>query len=330
MRLSEEDGELLGNLAPSANPTPPQLELQLKRSSPGPSPIQVQNRKNPSARSSAGPQGCLTSELLGGAATFQTPEVDAIDQWFENIHHYEVTLEEMAAPSLDVNFKEELSAIRADPIAALLSPAVGEAKLASMNLKSSGLKSTCPPSDGAATLSQQRATLKAAGNAAHRVSASALASSGERGTWAGVLGRVAEWDNSPTQEISVGPRSSRRPQSTDFSGLSAGSAFRSPRPDGSTTPGPFDKLSPIVGDTFDLTAAKLNDLYGSNNVPCLDGPDKFRRPSKGHIHDSSSGSNNGVTNNGVYGDLIQGHHAHGVGRLQSGFSRGLRNGGGDT
>ncbi|KAH9024450.1 hypothetical protein EDB83DRAFT_2658120 [Lactarius deliciosus] len=319
MRLSEEDGELLGNLAPSANPTPPQLELQLKRSSPGPSPIQVQNRKNPSARSSAGPQGCLTSELLGGAATFQTPEVDAIDQWFENIHHYEVTLEEMAAPSLDVNFKEELSAIRVQ----------GPEAECTAALYSLSRRST-QPSDGAATLSQQRATLKAAGNAAHRVSASALASSGERGTWAGVLGQVAEWDNSPTREISVGPRSSRRPQSTDFSGLSAGSAFRSPRPDGSTTPGPFDKLSPIVGDTFDLTAAKLNDLYGSNNVPCLDGPDKFRRPSKGHIHDSSSGSNNGVTNNGVYGNLIQGHHAHGVGRLQSGFSRGLRNGGGDT
>ncbi|KAH9024804.1 hypothetical protein EDB85DRAFT_2180006 [Lactarius pseudohatsudake] len=429
--------------------------------SPGPSSVQGQNGKNPSARSSMGPaarpsaaaaqgfslasprpgggppSGRPTSELLG-SATFQTPEADAIDQWFENFHHYEVTLEEMAAASLDVNFKEELSAIeqwfkvlseaertaalysllqhstqvqirffitvlqqmaRADPMTALLSPAVGgsmqsqmEAKLASMNLKSPGLKSTMPgspsartfntsatnrqslafdssssflspdaantvgnPSDAAAKLAQQRAKLKAAGNAAHRISAPALASSGERGTWAGVLGQVAERDNSPTQEISMEPRSSR-PQSTDFSGLSAGSAFRSPRADGGTAPG-LDGLSPAVGDswasmvntpllpmfqkttsnnngqTVDLAAAKLNDLYGSSNVPRLDGPDKFRRPSKGHIHDGSSGSNNGVTNNGVYGDdgdLIQGHHAPGVGRVQSGSSRGLRNGGGGT
>ncbi|KAH8984718.1 hypothetical protein EDB92DRAFT_2105845 [Lactarius akahatsu] len=362
------------------------------------------------------PSGRPTSELLG-SATFQTPEADAIDQWFENFHHYEVTLEEMAAASLDVNFKEELSAIeqwfkvlseaertaalysllqhstqvqirffitvlqqmaRADPMTALLSPAVGgsmqsqmEAKLASMNLKSPGLKSTMPgspsartfntsatnrqslafdssssflspdtantvgnPSDAAATLAQQRAKLKAAGNAAHRISAPALASSGERGTWAGVLGQVAERDNSPTQEISIEPRSSR-PQSTDFSGLSAGSAFRSPRADGGTAPGGLDGLSPAVGDswasmvntpllpmfqktssnnnnngqTVDLAAAKLNDLYGKH------------------------GSNNGVTNNGVYGDdgdLIQGHHAPGVGRVQSGSSRGLRNGGGGT
>lgn len=36
---------------------------------------------------------------------------EAIDQWFENLQNYEATLEEMAAASLDVNFKEELSAI---------------------------------------------------------------------------------------------------------------------------------------------------------------------------------------------------------------------------
>ncbi|KZT37346.1 hypothetical protein SISSUDRAFT_1048552 [Sistotremastrum suecicum HHB10207 ss-3] len=52
-----------------------------------------------------------TSELLGGSGVFQTPEADAIDQWFENLQNYEATLEEMAAASLDVNFKEELSAI---------------------------------------------------------------------------------------------------------------------------------------------------------------------------------------------------------------------------
>ncbi|KAH8994152.1 hypothetical protein EDB86DRAFT_3234880 [Lactarius hatsudake] len=394
--------------------------------SPGPSPVQGQNGKNPSARSSMGPaarpsaaaaqgfnlasprpgggppSGRPTSELLG-SATFQTPEADAIDQWFENFHHYEVTLEEMAAASLDVNFKGGTQAIEqwfkvlseAERTAALysllqhstqvqirfFSTSQMKAKLASMNLKSPGLKSTMPrspssrtfnisatnrqsfafdyssssspdtantignPGDAAATLAQQRAKLKAAGNAAHRISAPALASSGERGTWVGVLGQVAERDNSPTQEISMEPRSSR-PQSTDFSGLSSGSAFRSPRADGGTAPGGLDGLSPAVGDswasmvntpllamfqktssnnsnngqTVDLAAAKLNDLYGSSNVPRLDGPD-------------NSGSNNGVTNNGVYGDdgdLIQGHHTPGVGRVQSGSSRGLRNGGGGT
>ncbi|KDN45303.1 hypothetical protein K437DRAFT_278482 [Tilletiaria anomala UBC 951] len=47
---------------------------------------------------------------LGGLAT-GTPEVNAIDKWFEDLQHYEATLEEMAAASLDSNFKEELSAI---------------------------------------------------------------------------------------------------------------------------------------------------------------------------------------------------------------------------
>ena len=96
----------------------------------------------PSARTSAGNGGLPaasprpggvsgagrpTSELLGSAGMFQTPEgtalclihlahahnvlAEAIDQWFETFQNYEVTLEEMAAASLDVNFKEELSAI---------------------------------------------------------------------------------------------------------------------------------------------------------------------------------------------------------------------------
>lgn len=36
---------------------------------------------------------------------------EAIDRWFEDLQHYEATLEDMAAASLDANFKEELSAI---------------------------------------------------------------------------------------------------------------------------------------------------------------------------------------------------------------------------
>ena len=123
---------------------------------------------------------------------------------------------------------------RSDPMTALLSPAVGgksiaysllstlpifslgsmqsqmEAKLASMSLKSPGLKSNLPASptarnfsgsaigssflspesannasgsDPAATLAQQRAKLKA--NAAHRISAPALSSQviNDRNTW---------------------------------------------------------------------------------------------------------------------------------------------------
>jgi hypothetical protein len=70
-----------------------------------------------------------TSELITGSNLYQNPEgachaffadlnadpvsavAEAIDQWFENLQNYEATLEEMAAASLDVNFKEELSAI---------------------------------------------------------------------------------------------------------------------------------------------------------------------------------------------------------------------------
>jgi len=44
-------------------------------------------------------------------STHRPHVAEALDQWFENLQSYEVTLEEMAAASLDVNFKEELSAI---------------------------------------------------------------------------------------------------------------------------------------------------------------------------------------------------------------------------
>lgn len=116
-----------------------------------------------------------TSELLSvGPGAFQTPESEAIDQWFENLQNYEATLEEMAAASLDVNFKEELSAIeqwfrvlseaertaalysllqhstqvqirffitvlqqmaRSDPMTALLSPAMGSSMQTQMEAK---------------------------------------------------------------------------------------------------------------------------------------------------------------------------------------------------
>ncbi|KAI9436728.1 hypothetical protein H4582DRAFT_2129939 [Lactarius indigo] len=50
---------------------------------------------------------------------------------------------------------------------------------------------------------------------------------------------VVVYDNSPAQETSVEPRSFR-PKSTDFSGLSAGSAFRSPCPGSSAAVGGLD------------------------------------------------------------------------------------------
>jgi len=111
---------------------------------------------------------------------FQTPEAEALDQWFENLQNYEATLEEMAAASLDVNFKEELSAIeqwfkvlseaertaalysllqhstqvqirffitvlqqmaRSDPMTALLSPAMGGSMQNQMEAKLASMKS---------------------------------------------------------------------------------------------------------------------------------------------------------------------------------------------
>ncbi|KAI1786851.1 hypothetical protein LXA43DRAFT_749286 [Ganoderma leucocontextum] len=243
---------------------------------------------------------------------------EAIDQWFETFQNYEVTLEEMAAASLDVNFKEELSAIeqwfkvlseaertaalysllqhstqvqirffitvlqqmaRSDPMTALLSPAMGgsmqsqmEAKLASMSLKSPGLKSNLPGSpttrnfsgsaiggssflspesannagEAAATLAQQRAKLKAT-NAAHRISAPVLSSTlgADRNTWgtgSNQLGQVDERSSSPAQEITISPNPVSRPKSTDFSGLA--NALKSPRGDEG------DQLSPMPSGSW--------------------------------------------------------------------------------
>lgn len=112
--------------------------------------------------------------MFANSTSFQTPESEAIDQWFENLQNYEATLEEMAAASLDVNFKEELSAIeqwfrvlseaertaalysllqhstqvqirffitvlqqmaRSDPMTALLSPGMGGSMQAQMEAK---------------------------------------------------------------------------------------------------------------------------------------------------------------------------------------------------
>ncbi|THG98428.1 hypothetical protein EW145_g7428, partial [Phellinidium pouzarii] len=97
--------------SPSPSPAPNGSSKTNARASMGPagrpSPIHL---VNPPTSPRPG-TGRPTSELLGSAGMFQTPEAEAIDQWFENLQNYEATLEEMAAASLDVNFKEELSAI---------------------------------------------------------------------------------------------------------------------------------------------------------------------------------------------------------------------------
>ncbi|TIA97260.1 hypothetical protein E3P96_03435 [Wallemia ichthyophaga] len=52
-----------------------------------------------------------SAQLPPGSAGLGMTSPDALDQWFENLGSYEETLEEMAAASLDQNFKEELVAI---------------------------------------------------------------------------------------------------------------------------------------------------------------------------------------------------------------------------
>ena len=60
------------------------------------------------------------------------------------------------------------------------------------------------------------------------------------------LVQVAERDNSPTNDISIEPRSSR-PKGIDFSGLSGSPAFRSPSSDAGAA---LDGLSPAMGDSW--------------------------------------------------------------------------------
>ncbi|KAF8627415.1 hypothetical protein AX17_006230 [Amanita inopinata Kibby_2008] len=167
--------------SPSPSPGPNDAGKISARQSMGPSargtPGLAPASPRPGAQSNARP----TSELLGsGNNIFQTPEAEALDQWFENLQNYEATLEDMAAASLDVNFKEELSAIeqwfkvlseaertaalysllqhstqvqirffitvlqqmaRSDPMTALLSPAMGGSMQSQMEAKLASIKS---------------------------------------------------------------------------------------------------------------------------------------------------------------------------------------------
>ncbi|GAA6056686.1 hypothetical protein JCM3770_006467 [Rhodotorula araucariae] len=64
-----------------------------------------------SATASLRPASELLNVSHGSVHHAHPTETEAIDRWFEDLQQYEATLEEMAAASLDANFKEELSAI---------------------------------------------------------------------------------------------------------------------------------------------------------------------------------------------------------------------------
>ncbi|EKM79172.1 hypothetical protein AGABI1DRAFT_113773 [Agaricus bisporus var. burnettii JB137-S8] len=90
------------------SPSPDSAKAVARQSLGRATPTLVPASPRPASHSNTRP----TSELpLGSAGIFQTPEAEALDQWFENLQNYEATLEEMAAASLDVDFKEELGAI---------------------------------------------------------------------------------------------------------------------------------------------------------------------------------------------------------------------------
>ncbi|RDB18949.1 Protein VTS1 [Hypsizygus marmoreus] len=172
------------SISPSPSPGPNENGKANSRQSMGPSARGTPGLAPASPRPGAGAGSGArpTSELLGSgsAGMFQTPEAEALDQWFENLQNYEATLEDMAAASLDVNFKEELSAIeqwfkvlseaertaalysllqhstqvqirffitvlqqmaRSDPMTALLSPAMGGSMQSQMEAKLASIKS---------------------------------------------------------------------------------------------------------------------------------------------------------------------------------------------
>ena len=380
------------SLRPSPSPSPGPIEngKTIARQSMGPSARGTPGLAPASPRPGAGAGSTRpTSELLGSgsAGMFQTPEAEALDQWFENLQNYEATLEDMAAASLDVNFKEELSAIeqwfkvlseaertaalysllqhstqvqirffitvlqqmaRSDPMTALLSPAMGgsmqsqmEAKLASMSLKSPGLKSGLPASpttrnftpgnrsslaldnssnflspdsaasqgDAAATLAQQRAKLKAS-NAAHRISAPVLSTGTMDGrpSWSlqSQLDQVSEQNG---QDIVV---NASRPKSTEFPGVTL-----SPRPGASApeaTAPASDSWASMVNtplipmfkndarpQALDAAANKLNDWSNKNAAP---GVPRMGDPT---IHrrpktDGNNRDNNAGSANAMYDD----------------------------
>lgn len=167
--------------------------------------------------------------------------------------------------------------------------------------------------DAAATLAQQRAKLKA-NNAAHRISAPVLASTGAdgRNAWgpAPSLAQVAE-QNAAAQEVTINAAS--RPKSTEFSGtvgsprpgsLGPGEAMMSPAGDSwaSMVNTPlipmFQKESRLAPTALDAAATKLSEWSvkaAGPGVPRMGDPTIHRRASK-------ATSNDGRDSGGVYDD----------------------------
>ncbi|KAF9292118.1 hypothetical protein BGZ74_000279 [Mortierella antarctica] len=98
-------------------PTPPQEPVPAKQVlQPQPQEHQPQERLQPQSQPGQSKQARPVSEIFSNhipanGKSFQSPEAEAIDKWFEDLSHYEQTLEEMAVVSLDHVFKEELSTI---------------------------------------------------------------------------------------------------------------------------------------------------------------------------------------------------------------------------
>lgn len=214
-----------------------------------------------------------------------------------------------------------------------------EAKLASMSLKSPGMKSGLPASptarnfsanrqslaldnssnylspdsaaaDAAATLAQRRAELKAS-NAAHRISAPVLASAGGDGrtSWgAPQLSQVTE--QAAAQEVVT----SSRPKSTEFSGT-----IGSPRPEAivdswaSMVNTPSVPMFPKSTQNLDAAANKLNEWASSNGaspgVPRMGDPTVHRRnkplnnDSRGSSHEDNHSNNQSQQARGASGGL---------------------------
>lgn len=85
----------------------PRQSLDASKSAVAKGPISPRLPTGNSMRPSSEMFGVGGQQIFGGPSL----EAEAIDKWFEDLQSYEATLEEMAAASLDVNFKEELSAI---------------------------------------------------------------------------------------------------------------------------------------------------------------------------------------------------------------------------
>lgn len=57
------------------------------------------------------PSSEFHSRPISANVEYKTPEAEVIDKWFEDLGHYEKTLDSMSKATLDDNFKDELKAM---------------------------------------------------------------------------------------------------------------------------------------------------------------------------------------------------------------------------